>query len=726
MAKLPTAAALGPRIVPQAPRGVAHVSGAGAVGQAAQQLGAATSSVGEVIHEREATALATERDTAVSDEIRDMLYNPETGFMSLKGQAAVNALPALQERLDGIKSTAMDGLNNTAKRKLEAQVDRRIASAKQSVKTRTLGQRDVWLEGATAARIESAYQDSLVDMTATNDSLAVIDSEVRARGIREGWSGEVLQLELGKAKSALMVGQVGQIATTDPIRAMEYLDKNKAGFLPSDYEALRAKLQPEVDRVIGAQIGAAAANGDLPYYNHNTSIEYSMGPNRPNAPNKPILDVVGKSVEDILGAGARIVITSGQEGSNPQYGSNRHKTGNAADVAIYRPDGTRVTASDPEMARIAQAAADNGAKGIGFGAEYMGGNLHVDLVKPGVGQDNAWGSGGNAMQADLVGRMDSRATFAADGLAAILNDKSLNERQRTAALQSYERYRTLNERQKSERKDANSKALFQMIEGGGSVDDLPLDVREELAGPVMAAARQYERSVAAGDVIQTDQQTYVDLTMQAVDDPAGFVATDPMLWRNKLDNVDFERFVNMQAQIKAGSAQPEDTSYKGPSPATLLSEADAQLRAAGIAKVDNPEEYAAFQSQYIRWARGNPESANDPLARNEQIGRLLMPVVTDAGFWSAEKKRRMFEIDFNGSTSTTEDDLTQADINDALSGGGLDVAGNRVTTEVATDVYTKLVAVLNGIDEADVDLADTGLIQPTARQLIEGLGAFYR
>lgn len=61
-----------------------------------------------------------------------------------------------------------------------------------------------------------------------------------------------------------------------------------------------------------------------------------MGPARPNKPSEQVQGVIGKSVQDVLGIGARVVITSGTENSGDQHGSNRHKTGNAADVAIYR------------------------------------------------------------------------------------------------------------------------------------------------------------------------------------------------------------------------------------------------------------------------------------------------------------------------------------------------------------------------------------------------------
>ena len=181
------------------------------------------------------------------------------------------------------------------------------------------------------------------------------------------------------------------------------------------YEIKTAKLQGDYGKI--ADLTAPYANnagqtGELPVYEHNTTIEYQMGPARPNKPNQPILDVVGKTAEDVFGAGAKVIVTSGQEGPDkPRRGSNRHKTGNAADIKIVRPDGSVVKASEADMAVFAKQAAANGATGIGFGDEYMGGqHIHVDLVKPGSGQSNVWASGAKAHAGEITGAMSSRST----------------------------------------------------------------------------------------------------------------------------------------------------------------------------------------------------------------------------------------------------------------------------------------------------------------------------
>lgn len=141
----------------------------------------------------------------------------------------------------------------------------------------------------------------------------------------------------------------------------------------------------------------------------SASYNFSMGPRRPFAPNESIIGTIARAVGDVLGPDATFTITSGQEGANlPQYGSNRHKTGQAADVAIYDASGNRITAygTPSVMQEIARAAAARGAQGIGFGTDYMGGtHMHIDRVSPGPGQSNTWGNMGRRMRNELVGIM---------------------------------------------------------------------------------------------------------------------------------------------------------------------------------------------------------------------------------------------------------------------------------------------------------------------------------
>ena len=125
-------------------------------------------------------------------------------------------------------------------------------------------------------------------------------------------------------------------------------------------------------------------------------VEYAMGPKRPDPPGFEIMDAIHRAAITTLGEGAKIRVTSGQEGNLPQHGSNRHKTGLAADFQVYRPDGTLVNIGDPDALNFASKAAQFGVRGIGAGNEYVGANtFHFDMMPHadyGPNQGPVWGS----------------------------------------------------------------------------------------------------------------------------------------------------------------------------------------------------------------------------------------------------------------------------------------------------------------------------------------------
>jgi hypothetical protein len=130
------------------------------------------------------------------------------------------------------------------------------------------------------------------------------------------------------------------------------------------------------------------------------------GKNRPNKPDAAVLDAIQGAVTKALGPGYSVNVYSGKEHPGKQTGSNRHKTGLAADVHIIGPDGKTLNAKDnkQQMLDVAAAFKGLGGMGIGLGTDYMGGvGIHLDMFSPGPGQDSAWGNIGNAMQGWLDG-----------------------------------------------------------------------------------------------------------------------------------------------------------------------------------------------------------------------------------------------------------------------------------------------------------------------------------
>lgn len=148
------------------------------------------------------------------------------------------------------------------------------------------------------------------------------------------------------------------------------------------------------------------------------NVTLGMGPNRPYSPDPAVTSAVQTAVTDVLGPNYSVNVTSGQENSPEtvaaaakglanlsQYGSDRHKTGLAADFTITDPYGNKLSWANPmevgQLKDVAQALAAQNDANIGLG--YLGSPhmMHADLVPASdlsKNQSQQWGVIGKAME----------------------------------------------------------------------------------------------------------------------------------------------------------------------------------------------------------------------------------------------------------------------------------------------------------------------------------------
>ncbi|MEM6624463.1 MAG: hypothetical protein AAF674_19745 [Pseudomonadota bacterium] len=170
----------------------------------------------------------------------------------------------------------------------------------------------------------------------------------------------------------------------------------------------------------GMGLDEVAGTARTPASSVPPGVDLALGPNRPNPPSAQLMQMLSAAAQEALGQGARVEIYSGQENAGRQYGSNRHRTGLAADVRVFAPDGQQITLEDPRAERFATTAARMGARGIGAGSEYMGNAFHIDMVphsEYGPNQGPVWGDWATQRRAQLVGAMGQGDGVAATPLA---------------------------------------------------------------------------------------------------------------------------------------------------------------------------------------------------------------------------------------------------------------------------------------------------------------------
>lgn len=686
---------------PQQPVGVAAAqSGMGEVSRGVAAIGDMFYGFQDEVD----TADAKVADSQYAKIVQDALYADQTGFMYTDGANATARRQTMIEQLEKERERMLGGLSAPARARAESAMTARMRDAAESVNRHAVGQGKAYLNSASEARIDMFMSDAVYKPESSSIELKRAEQEINDLAARNGWSPEVRELKLRETKTQVHFGIAQRIANADAGAALDYLSRFKGEMDGQAVAKMEGQLAPMVKEQRGRRAGAAAASGlGIPKYEYSTQVDYQMGPARPNKPDQAVVDVIGKSVEDVLGPGARVIITSGQENDGHQHGSGRHKTGLSADVKIIRADGSVVKATDVEMAAIGKAAAANGALGIGFGANYMGGeHAHIDLVDPKtVGGAHTW-EDAKSIDADIRQAIASRKSSAAGGVEAILGIADPLERQ--AALSEYNLRKGIKDKQTQAMQDAAQSRAFQIIEAGGSLGQLTFDERVAIGQEGMASLMTYEAGKARGVVIKTDDEKFVELMDLRGKDPQGFAAINPLTYRNQLSNEDFQSMVSARTKIQEGEAPSRDPMKIGEARSaieTVLDAAGVDTRKAAGAKTK-----ARMEAAMLRWHQSfvaDAKRAPTALEIHKRASDLMVPVVLNPPGAFNEQTGAAISINLDGKPVSGDGAITL----DALQQSSIKIGG----TDVAP---------------ADVEMFIEGWMvrygsPPTPRDVLDGL-----
>lgn len=596
------------------------------------------------------TADAKTADSQLGKLIQDRLYAEGSGYMYAQGGDAVARREALMKQMEQDRESILSRLSAPARARAELSMTARLNQAMETANKHAAAEGRGYLNAASEARITTFMNDAIYDPESRNLKMNAVDTEIRDLAQREGWPPEVVALKRRQARSEVHTGIISRIANADPAAALDYLRKNKDDMLGETVASLEEKLGPEAKRQRGRQLGIAAAGGESPVYETNAVIEYNMGPKRPYRPNERVVSLIGRAAEDVLGAGARVVITSGTEGDLPQHGSHRHKTGLAADVAFYTPDGRRIKTGDPEFPALARRAAALGALGIGFGAEYMGGDhMHIDLV-PADGKKGlapVWASGAKGLEADLRASMDQYRSSAVGGYEALLDIADPLERK--AAIDEYELRAGAKDLAIKAARESATLAGWQLIESGGSVEDLTFAQKSSIGMSGVEKLRGIEKDLRSGVKYQTDPQVFVNLHEMAASDPAGLAALDPMEYRTVLNDTDFKWLLETRTHINQKGGTVQSPIEIAPARQVI----SLAMQAAGLdpKKADGARQQAAVEESLLRWGASYREQNKKPptdMEIRQFVNNSLVKVILDPpGAWNTQDKRAI-DINYKG------------------------------------------------------------------------------
>lgn len=659
------------------------------------------------------TAAAKDADSQYSNAVRELLYEDGNGFMNRMGGNAISGregvATALKERQDEI----LNGLSGAARKKAQSAIDGRYQAALQRVDRHTSGQRRTYLNDTANARVESAINDAIYDPEKVQESIKIAIAEARDAGARNGSSPEVINGQIAKAQTQIHSGIVKRLSAASPIDAMRYLQDNKTKMLGSEVARLTASLAPTVREYKGRQVGRQAAEaGNWIRYANQGAIR-----------NDPLSGRLTSALSFLPQMGITMEVFSGGQAAKgtpgeKRVGSKRHDHGHAADVFFYK-DGRRLSWQNKEdiplFQEIVRRAKAAGVTGFGAGHGYMRpGSMHI-----GFGSAAVWGDGGKGENApawltEAYGNGTALPALkgqpAPTGMGALINIADPDER--AAAIREFKRIQGVRMAEFEASRSAAADQAFRLIEGGGSVDDLPIDFRQSLGREEMSALRTYQDKVSSGEKIETDPELYVELSRVAGESPNEFIQLNPIEWRDRLDDGDFEKFVDLQRKVRTEgreAAAKASVLVDAPTMSSLRTASKTALQSAGLTTKDNPQAVAQFERELMQWADAFTREGNKtptPLEVSERINRMLTPVVLNPSGWMGKNKEQegsAFQIDYDGDPLDPDDDLTLADVR----GASITINGQDVETEI-------LDRFIGGFKEA-MDR------NPTAQEVIDGL-----
>lgn len=677
MARLPTIQDMGPRPVLRPQRGIARVTQAGAMGEEVARLGADVNAIGDQIYEREATAAAKERDTYVSEQIRSLLYDPETGYMGRKGRDAATIRADMDAQLQRLEEEALKGLNKGATEKLEPFLARRLESARLTMDQHAMGARQDWILGASNARVAAAGQDAIFDFSRTEESLATIRTEIREQSRINGWSPEETEVRLRAAESGVYADQIKRMAPIDPVAALDYLGQHRDKLTPNELISLESTLIPQAKRYKGRQAGQAAAmTGVSPEYMAATRQAESGGNNLAKNPNSTALgpyQFLQGTWMDVMQKHPELGLTIDGR-TDPAQAERAFRAFTADNAKVLTSNGIVPTGGNLYAAHF--LGAGDAVRVLSADSRAM----LTDLLSPAVINANPFlanmSVAGFREWSSRKGGRGIAFSESPAGYESLLEIEDPIER--AAAFEEYELRMGVAANAAKQQRQALSQSAFEFVLGGGSIADLGLDTQAALGEDEWTSLRAVERNLATGQPILTEPETYVSL-MEMGSDPSRrneFLNENLLKYRHLLDDGDFNRIVQMQADVRAGKG-----SASAPSVSTIMSVADASLRAVKIEKSKDPESYAQFQSMITRWATANPEAASDPAKLQAEITRQLMPVVIDPRGLGNKQSGVAFQMDVDGDPLDPDDDLTPGDLRD----GALRVNGKTISNQMIDD-----------------------------------------
>lgn len=549
----------------------------GAFGDGGRLAGGLANSLGNV-------AVAMQREQDLADQTRvdealnkwkeyqlELTFNPERGYTTQKGAQAMyrpSGKPLTDEYYENANTYSAD-LENTLGN------DRQKALFRQRVNQELTGFKGDLMryEGEEFRNYQVSVQDGKVATEARtissyynnpdkiNESVDAIRRSIYTAGQLQGMSAEEINARTTAMVSKAHIGALEQaMGQGDIMYADQYLKTYKDQMTPEDLLRARGKIGEQVETVVATQVAGRVFS----------AVETAANPS---------------DMERV------IAITMNAESGGKRYGADGQllTSPKGAKGEMQVMDGTN---RDPGFG-VRPARDDSPDERARVGREYLGAMItkyNGDLSRawaaynagPGKvdealaaaakeGNPGAWLSKLPKETQNYVRK--NSAAFASGGgraMAPTIDQLKSELRQRPEFAERPEALRKAEDEldrryadyQKGvkQRQESSLAEAFKYVEGGGSFDTLPANIKNGLDPTKFGSVREYEKKVRGGDV-QTNLAVY---QLLSADPKRVREMSEDQFYalRNDLSPSDFKKFADMRNDKASAKDNPEGLSFE--------------------------------------------------------------------------------------------------------------------------------------------------------------------
>ncbi len=237
------------------------------MGEAAQAAGDAATRIATDMAEENARAEAKQIDTATTERLHALQFDPDRGFMAQQGKAAVDGYAAAVQAVDEARREAVSASQNPRVREMVAAA----AADRAMVVTATMqrhyvAQRQRWQIQTSEDRAEVTLRDAAANYADPQyfaKSLGAAHLEAVEQGRLNGWDETTTRLRREQYTDRAFTLRYEAWQQSDPAAAFADFQKNGGQMTPLVRDQIGRKLFTDAAPILAAQINAAGGVGAL-------------------------------------------------------------------------------------------------------------------------------------------------------------------------------------------------------------------------------------------------------------------------------------------------------------------------------------------------------------------------------------------------------------------------------------------------------------------------------